>query len=104
MERLVVVLRRLALAGGLLATLGIVQFATKSSLVDYIQIPGLVSTQSFSSLGDRGGFTRSAATAQSPLEYAAVLSMVFPIALSLALTDTARSNLRRWAPVALMAP
>jgi O-antigen ligase len=30
--------------------------------------------------------------------------MVFPIALSLALTDTARSNLRRWAPVALMAP
>jgi polysaccharide biosynthesis protein PslJ len=104
MERMLVLLRRLTLAGGLLATLGIIQFITKSSLVDYIQIPGLTSTQSFSSLGDRGGFTRSAATAQSPLEYAAVLSMVFPIALTLALTDKGRSSLRRWAPVAIMAP
>ncbi|MEV8182573.1 O-antigen ligase family protein [Specibacter sp. NPDC078692] len=104
MERLVALLRRLALAGALLAVLGILQFITKLSLVDYIQIPGLISTQSFSAIGDRGGFTRSAATAQSPLEYAAVLAMIFPISLALALTDKGRSALLRWAPVAIMAP
>ncbi len=101
-QRFRILLRRLVVAGALFASLGLIQFVTKQSFVDAISIPGFSTTQDFSSVQDRSGFARAAATATNPLEYAFVLSMILPIALSLALDDTSRSRLRRWTPAALI--
>ncbi|MCP2031553.1 O-antigen ligase [Okibacterium sp. HSC-33S16] len=98
--RFVVFLRRLVIAGGLMASLGLLQFLTEQSFVDSISIPGLTPTQPFSSVQDRSGFARAAGTAMHPLEYATVLSLIFPIALTLALNDKNRHLLLRWGPVA----
>jgi O-antigen ligase len=102
-DRLRLLLRRLVFAGSLLATLGIVQFATKQSFVDSITIPGFVTTQDFSAVQDRSGFARAAGTATNPLEYAFVLSMILPFAVTLALDDRTRAGIRRWLPAALIA-
>ena len=50
----------------------------------------------------RGGLVRAAGTSTHPLEYALVLAMVFPIALTLALRETNRSAVTRWLPVGLI--
>jgi len=102
LQRLRVLLQRIVFGGALFATLGIVQFLTKQSFVDAISIPGLSTTQDFSSVQDRSGFARAAATATNPLEYAFVLSMIAPIAITLALDDRSRSALRRWLPAGLI--
>ena len=93
-------MRRIALAGGLLGTLGLLQFATGASLIDWISIPGMSADFGVSGLDSRGGFTRASATASHPLEYGLVLCIAFPIALTLAIDDIARSPLARWFPVA----
>ncbi|MBC7402300.1 MAG: O-antigen ligase family protein [Microbacteriaceae bacterium] len=101
-QRLLVLLRRLCMAVGLLALLGLLQFATKQSLIDWLTIPGL-SASSDSTLQIRSGFARSSGTASHPLEYGFVLTVCLPIALSLAISDTVRSRIRRWMPVTLIA-
>ena len=95
-------LRRLVFAGGLFAALGLVQFITKQSFVDSLVIPGFSTSQDFSSVQDRSGFARAAATATNPLEYAFVLAMILPIAITLAMGDRDRSAWRRWLPAALI--
>ena len=56
-------LRRVALAGGIMATLGILQFITGQSLLSWLQIPGMTSNVSFAGLDTRSGFVRAAGTA-----------------------------------------
>lgn len=101
-ERLIQFLRWCCLLGGLYASLGIAQFFTGQSFVANLTIPGL-SVSDFGALQERGGFSRPSSTARNPLEYAYVLSMLFPIAISLALHDRDRSTFSRWFPVAAMA-
>lgn len=97
-------LRRIALAGGLLATLGILQSVTDSALIDWIAIPGMSSSlPEVAGLDSRGGFVRASATASHPLEYGVALSVAFPIAIVLAMEDHTRSRLLRWFPVAAIA-
>jgi len=96
-------IRRLVLVGGLVAALGLLQFATGQSFVDSISLPGFSSSQGYSNVLDRSGFTRSAATAMHPLEYAVVLCMILPLALTLAFEDSGLSKFRRWFPVAAIA-
>lgn len=102
-ERLDVLLRRLAVLAGALATLGLLQFATKEPFTNYLQIPGLTQNASLSSLYGRGGLTRPAGTAVHPIEFGAVLTMALPITLHYAFADTHRSLLRRWFPVVAIA-
>lgn len=97
-ERLTTLTRRLALAGGAVATLGIAQFATGQAFVNYIDIPGLTANQALTGAVARDGFTRPAGTASHPIEYGAVLTMLLPIALNSAMTKDGRSALRRWYP------
>jgi O-antigen ligase len=100
-EQLERLLARLVLFGGLFACLGLAQFASGSSLIDAIQIPGF-SVDLSSGVQVRSGFTRSSATATHPLEYAVILSATLSIALALALNSRQRSHWRRlWAPVAI---
>lgn len=84
-DRAVVLMRRLGVGGGLFALVGLVQFVTGQSWVDQIQIPGLISSQDFSNVQDRAGFIRSAGTAMHALEYAMVLSMILPVAVTMAI-------------------
>ncbi|NMR28210.1 O-antigen ligase family protein [Crystallibacter degradans] len=100
-ERFLTLMRRLALLGGLYAALGALQFYTGQSFTDAIQIPGLTTGQ-FEGVDARGGFVRPEATARQPLEYAAVLTMLLPIALTLAIHDHKSARLVRWFPVAAM--
>jgi O-antigen ligase len=102
-KRLEEALRLLVLAGGIVALLGIVQFYTSSAIVDAIQIPGLSVHKQIVSIFDRGGFNRVSGTATSPIEFGVVLSMLLPLALHFAFTDTHRKAILRWAPVATIA-
>jgi O-antigen ligase len=101
-RRLEVFLRRLVFAGGLVAVLGLLQFFTKTTLVDELTLPGLSSTQDFAGVQIRGSFTRSVGTAIHPLEYSAVLTMVLPLALTQGLAQKG-SLIARWWPAAAIA-
>lgn len=102
-ERLLVLLRRVALTGALLSLLGLAQFFTKEALIDRIAFPGFIADDSVGYTFDRGGFIRSSATAAHPLEYGAVLCFSIPLAFVLAHVDRQRGILRRWLPLALVA-
>lgn len=102
MERLVLLLRRFVWAGALLAALGVTQFITRLPIIDLISIPGLTTGTDYAAVEIRGGLVRAAGTSSHPLEYALVLAMAFPLALTLALRDTHRGLLARWSPVALI--
>jgi O-antigen ligase len=99
MERCTVLMRRLALAGGAIATLGIIQFVTGTSFVDRISIPGLQANISLGGVALRNGFNRPSGTALHPIEFGSVIAMILPIALTLALNDRSRGWLRRWYPI-----
>lgn len=96
-------LRRIALAGGLTAALGLLQFATGSSLIEWIRIPGLSLSSELANIDSRGGFIRAAGMSLHPLEYGVVLSTSLPIAVTLALNDTSKRRLLWWIPVGLIA-
>jgi O-antigen ligase len=99
MARFDVLMRRLAFAGGAIATLGIIQFATGASYVDQISIPGLRPNIPLHGVEIRNGFNRPAGTAIHPIEFGSVIAMILPIALTLALNDRSRGWLRRWYPI-----
>lgn len=101
--RLNVLLRRLVFLGGLLATVGIIQFITATNWVDQISIPGLTPNNDLGGVFSRSGFSRPSGTATHPIEFGVVIAMVLPIALHYALSDTHRSFLVRWYPVVAIA-
>ncbi|MGA8046144.1 MAG: O-antigen ligase family protein, partial [Dermatophilaceae bacterium] len=76
--------RRLAVAGGLLALLGMLQFVTGQSLLGWVAgIPGVVVDANEVIL--RGGFARASGTSMHPLEHSTALSAAVAPALVLAL-------------------
>lgn len=103
---LIRVVRRIGIAAGLLAALGIAQFVTKSSLLDvWTWIPGL-STAS-GDVAERGGVSRVAGTAIHPLEYATVLNAALPLVIAAAISygfrwQNARNKFVWWVPVGLI--
>lgn len=98
--------RRMAIAAGLLAALGIAQFLTGQTLLDFFNsIPGVSNTGG--GVLERGGVTRSSGTAIHPLEYATTLAGVFPIAIAAAISHgfrwhRAHRRLLWWLPAALI--
>lgn len=101
--RLDTVLRGLVLMAGAVALLGIVQFITGTAFVDRISIPGLTANQTLTSVYARNGFVRVAGTSTHPIEFGVMLSMVLPLALHYALSDTHRHFMVRWSPVLAIA-
>ncbi|WP_411701294.1 O-antigen ligase family protein [Conyzicola sp.] len=100
--RLLTLARRIVFGGTLLAALGTVQFFTGQSFVDLLVIPGLTTGDGYLSVDIRGGLVRSAGTATHPLEYGLVLSMILPVALTLAMREKNRWFVVRWLPVGLI--
>jgi O-antigen ligase len=85
-----------------MAALGLMQFATKNSLLGWVSIPGM-SGDGLGGVDIRGAFVRAAGTATHPLEYGMMLCMVLPLALTLALEDKERGPVARWLPAVLIA-
>jgi O-antigen ligase len=102
-DRIETTLRTLALGGGIVATIGIAQFLTGYSIVDVVQIPGLTPNTELTSIYARDGFTRAAGTSTHPIEFGVLLTMILPITLHFAFSDTHRNRLVRWFPVAAIA-
>jgi O-antigen ligase len=98
-ERLDRLLRRLSIAGGLAAALGIAQFQTHRPLTEFLRLPGLTANQQLDSVLGRNGFPRPAGTAAHPIEFGVMLTILLPIALHYALHDQHRGKVRRWFPV-----
>ncbi|VXB29737.1 O-antigen ligase domain-containing protein [Arthrobacter sp. 9V] len=99
-QTLIKVLRWLVIAGTATAALGLMQFVTGSSLVEWIRIPGFSAASELTGVQSRGGFVRAAGMASHPLEYGVVLAASLPIAIALAMTDRTKGRLLRWLPVA----
>lgn len=94
--------RRASYVGGLMATLGIIQFVTGQLLIDRLEIPGLRSTGAvFASF--RNGLLRMSGTATSPIEFGALLTILLPLSLHHAFYGTTRSAVLRWGPTAAIA-
>lgn len=105
-DQVIQLIRRLTVGAGLVAALGLAQFVTGRSLLDWVSgIPGVAYD---AEIATRGTFTRAAATATHPLEYGVIVTGCLPLALLTAMTDGFRAEaerqirLRWWLPVALM--
>jgi O-Antigen ligase len=99
LERIRAVLRCMVVGVGLIAVLGVIQYASNQLLIDRIQIPGLttMATEEWE-LIQRNGLARPSGTSTHPLEYGVVLAMVLPIAITYAL----KSPTSRWTYNALL--
>lgn len=102
-SRLETLVRRLALGGAVLATVGLVQWITKRAFVDLLEIPGLTLNSGVFGVGAREGFSRPAGTATHPIEFGLVIAMLLPLAIHFSLEDRKRGWLRRWYPTLIMA-
>lgn len=96
LSRLDTLIWRTAVCGGLMAALGLAQFATGQSFADRISVPGLTAV-SGTGIAFRNGLVRPAGTATSPIEYGTLLGIILPLALHVAF-DPRRNLLVRWLP------
>lgn len=96
------VVRRFAFVGGLMALVGLVQYATRQPLIDLITIPGLTAVSGVDSFF-RAGQVRISGTATHPIEFGALLSILLPLALHTALDPARRGVVRRWFPAVTIA-
>jgi hypothetical protein len=102
MDRLRTMLGRITVGGTGLSILAIVQFFTGLNPANYIQIPGLSASSSYTSLLVRNDINRPSATAIDPIELACVLAICLPIALHRARYAPPDQRFRRWLQVALI--
>lgn len=101
--RLAVLVRRLVLGGGLLALLGVAQFATGLEFTNWIQVPGLSANNQLVSVFDRGGFNRPSGTALHPIEFGTALTVLLPLCLHVARHPGPLGRTRRWWPLVAIA-
>jgi polysaccharide biosynthesis protein PslJ len=103
LERLQVVLARLAIIGSAFAGLGLVQFVTGTAWVDRLSIPGLVVNTPVYAISQRDGFTRPFSTAIHPIEFGSVIAMLLPLTIVFGLLGHQRGGVRwrNWVPAAL---
>lgn len=102
LDRLETPLRLLVGVGAVVAIIGIAQFLTSTPIIDVIQLPGLTANTDLTSVYNRSGFNRAAGTSTHPIEFGVVLSMILPVALHFAFSDTHRNWFARWLPVAVI--
>jgi len=102
-ERLATLIRRIVIGATAMASVGIVEFFTGMSFAQYIVIPGLSVHTPVTGLLNVVGLARATATASQPLELAAVLGIVLPLAIHQARFAPAALRVRRWLQVGLIA-
>ncbi|NMR21346.1 O-antigen ligase [Cellulomonas fimi] len=97
-----VLVHRFAFVGGLMALVGLAQYATRQPLIDYITVPGLTATSGVDSFF-RSGQVRISGTATHPIEFGALLTILLPLALHSAFHARDRGLVRRWFPAVTIA-
>jgi polysaccharide biosynthesis protein PslJ len=102
-SRLIVLINRIVNGTTGLAIIGITQFFTGVNYTKYIVVPGLTFNQTPTDLAVRGGFSRPTGTTGQPLEFAAVMVIVFPLAIHQARSAPPELRFRRWLKVAIIA-
>ncbi|GAB2456318.1 O-antigen ligase family protein [Xylanimonas ulmi] len=100
-ERLIVLIKRVVIAGAAMATLGIAQFVTGRQLLGGLTLPGFTSLAL--GVSERGGFARAAGTAMQALEYSTVLAAALPLAVNASIFLYRPGTLRRWYPALVLA-
>jgi O-antigen ligase len=100
--RLDTLVRRLVVAVGLEAVLGILQFGTGRTLVDLIQVPGLSVNNGGAAIQARDGFTRVIGTAIHPIEFGVVTAALLPLCVHLGVHGSG-GRWRRWWPTLAVA-
>jgi polysaccharide biosynthesis protein PslJ len=101
-DRLKAMIERMATGAACFAVIGMIQFATGFNITSYVVIPGLTENQVPTDLLTRGGFNRPTATAAQPLEFAAVLVTILPLAIHQARFAPPGLRLRKWMKVLLI--
>lgn len=94
--------RRMSLAAGLFASLGLIQFFFGIEVATYVKIPGLVANNAAQLIQERSSFRRVSGTASHPIEFGVALSVLLPITIHYAL-NVARHRVFYWCVVAVVA-
>src|SRR6266852_355056 len=103
-DRLDALMRRLVWAGVFMALVGIFQFTVRIDPYGHLQIPGFREwiPPGVTVFGARSGFERALGTAEQPIEYAAVLTALLPIAVHYAMQAPRERRLQDWIAVAVI--
>lgn len=103
-ERLDTLMRRLVWAGVFLSLVGIFQFVVRIDPYAHLQIPGFREwiPPGDTVFGSRGVFRRALGTTEQPIEYAAVLTALLPIAVHYAMRAPRERRLQEWIAVAVI--
>jgi O-antigen ligase len=103
--RLDVMLKAVAVMGGVLGVIGAVQFLFAFDPTQYMVLPGLRFTQEELFILERNGLSRVAATTGHPIEFAVMCAMILPIALHFAFQarEQGKPALRWWICAGLIA-
>jgi hypothetical protein len=105
LARLETVLKRLVLAGLFLAIVGMLQFGLGFNPYAHLQIPGFHESVpvDIPFFGPRSFFHRAFGSSEQPIEYAAVLCAILPLALHFAMHAPPKQRLRSWiAPMVIL--
>ncbi|MGH9055013.1 MAG: O-antigen ligase family protein [Acidimicrobiales bacterium] len=95
-RRLDAVLQRVVVLVGIVAVLGILQFAVGLDLPTHFKLPGLTRiSQTSTFIGSRDGFRRVASTTAHPIEFGLILTTTLPIALHYAFATRLTRRRRR---------
>ena len=98
------VLRVLCWGGAFCGLVAGLQFWISLDVAPYLrELPGFSLNFDNPAILDRAALNRVTGTAITPIELGVVAGMLLPLAISLAISDTDRSALMRWAPAGLIA-
>jgi O-antigen ligase len=97
------VVRALTWGGAFCGLVAALQFWVSLDITPYLRLlPGFSLNLDAPAIVARAAFNRVAGTSITAIELGVVAGMLLPLAVYLALYDTDRSALKRWAPVALI--
>jgi hypothetical protein len=97
------VLRALTWGAAFCGVVAALQFWLSFDLSTYLRdLPGFSVNSDNEVILARGALNRAAGTSLTAIELGVVAGMLLPLAIYLAMYDTARSALKRWAPVVLI--
>lgn len=95
---------RLVSLGAVVAGIGMLQFFLQLDVLQYLRPPGLVENSQVFSVKSRSLFARPYSTTLHPIEFAVVLSVLFPLALQRALSLRGTAGAWwRWSAAGLLA-
>lgn len=102
--RLDALIRRLVWAGVFMGLVGIFQFVVRIDPYAHLQLPGFREwiPPGVTVFGARSGFERALGTSEQPIEYAAVLTALLPIAVHCAIHARSGRRLQEWLAVAVI--